>query len=58
VPDDVLKKIRKFVWDKCIMGLGKEHKLDLEECFDDMRVSKREVMNRKKIIVKSLSIQE
>jgi len=40
------------------MGVGKEHKLDLEEFFDDIRVSDREVMIRKKIIVKSLSIQE
>jgi len=46
------------VWDKCITGVGKEQKLDQEEFFDDIGVSDREVMIRKKIIVKSLSIQE
>jgi len=40
------------------MGGGKEHKLDLEELFDDIGVSDREVIIRKKIIVKSLSIQD
>jgi len=46
------------VWDKCILGVGTEHKLDLEEFFDDIGVSDREAMIHKKIIVKSLSIQE
>jgi len=40
------------------MGVGKDHKLDLEAFFNDIRVSDREVMIRMKIIVKSLSIQE
>jgi hypothetical protein len=40
------------------MGVGKEHKLDLEEFFDDIGVSDREVMICKKIIVNSLSIQQ
>jgi hypothetical protein len=46
------------VWDKCIKSVGKEHTLDREEFFDDIRVSDREVTICKKIIVKSLSIQE
>ena len=40
------------------MGVGKEHKLDLEEFFDDIGVSDRKVIICKKIILKSLSIQE
>jgi len=40
------------------MGAGKEQKIDLEEFFDNIVVSDREVMIRKKIIVKSLSIHE
>jgi len=40
------------------MGVGKEHKLDLQECFNDIAVSDREVMFRKKIIVNSLGIQQ
>jgi len=46
------------MWVKCIMGMGKEHKLDLEECFNDIGVSDTEVMISKKIIVQSLSMQE
>jgi hypothetical protein len=57
VPDVVLKKIREFVWDKCIIGVGEDRKLDLQESFDDIGVSDREVMIHKKIIVKSLRIQ-
>jgi hypothetical protein len=40
------------------MGVGTEHETDLEEFYHDIRVSDREVMILKKIIVKSLSIQE
>jgi len=40
------------------MGVGKERKLELEEFLDDIGVSDREVIICKKIIVKSLSIQE
>jgi hypothetical protein len=39
------------------MGVGKEHKLDLEELFNDIGVSNREVMFWQTIIVNSLSIQ-
>jgi hypothetical protein len=46
------------MWDKCIMGVGKEHRLDLEEFFNDIGVSDIEVLIRKKIIVKSPSIVE
>jgi hypothetical protein len=47
-----------FVLDKCIIGVGKEHKLDIEELFDNIGVSDKEVMIRKKIVVNSLSIQQ
>jgi len=38
------------------MGVGIEHKQDLEEFIDDIGVSNRDVMICKTIIVKSLSI--
>ena len=38
------------------MGVGKEQKMNLEEFFDDVRVSDRDAAIRKKLTVKFLSI--
>ena len=40
------------------MGVGKEHRLDIETFFDDIQVPEREAAIRKKLTVKFLNIPE